>query len=229
MKVMIAVGVFFSLLVAQSGLAGGPPYKWTDEQGVVHFSDTPPPRKFQIPPPTPETPVETPQGDSASREPAPPPAETPAITPSAPDSPIQATHEMLLGKWRLDMAEVQDEINRQINQAPGKKNAEPLAKVGEELAGALVTGMIGSMRMEFTRDTVITEMMGEKQKMGYRVVRIENNVLTLKAEGKKNHAIIRVLDSTHLTFQEEGKTKGPPFTMVRDDSKPPANKKTPPK
>ena len=76
--------------------------------------------------------------------------------------------------------------------------------------------MMESMRIEFTRDTITTEIMGKKEEARkYAVVKIENNVLTLRAEGKKNDAIVHILDDARISLQEVG--KGGPMVMIRDD------------
>jgi hypothetical protein len=59
--VLVGVGVAWAFAFAGDGAAGQAVYKWTDERGVVHFSDVAPPAgtKYQVrdlPPPPPPPP-----------------------------------------------------------------------------------------------------------------------------------------------------------------------------
>lgn len=218
MNVILAVSAVVLLVVMQPRPTEGGSYQWKDEQGVRHFSDQPPPSEKQLP----VEPLVTPEKKiSSTTEPVPfpSPPETAVKDPVVPDAPIKAAHEMIFGRWKPHSPQLRKEISAQMKTDSGKKDKNGLAgAIGDAMATGIVAGMMESMRIEFTRDTVTTEVMGEKQTTNYSVVKIENNVIVLKAEKKIKNAVIHVLDDARITFQEDG--KGDPMTMVRDDGKP---------
>lgn len=217
MKVILAISAVVLLFVMQPCLTEGGSYQWKDEQGVRHFSDQPPPRETQVPV---EPLVRFEKKPSSTPEPVPLSSETAVKDAVVTNPPITATHEMILGRWKPYSPQLRKEISGQMKTDSGQKDKGGLAgAIGDAMATGFVTGMMESMRIEFTRDTVTTEVMGEKQTTNYSVVKIESNALFLKTEKKPKNAIIHVLDDSRITFQENENGKGNPMTMVRDDGK----------
>jgi hypothetical protein len=84
------LALVFGCLLGMGEAAAQPVYKWTDERGVVHFSDTAPPKgtEFQLrdlPPPPPVPPTAEPVQGGAG-ETGPTQGATPSSTPSGPAS-----------------------------------------------------------------------------------------------------------------------------------------------
>lgn len=203
MNKVLAIIAVVVLLVVQADLAESATNQWKDEQGVRHFSDQPPSdRTLPVAPQ-----VNPKKNESSATEPAlspPTSPETEAKNPAVAESSIKATHEMIFGKWKPYSPQLRKDISEGMKADSGNKKADGLAgALGDAMSKGFVIGMMGSMRIEFTRDIVTTEMMGEKQVMRCSVVKIEGN------------AIIHVLGDSRISFQEEG--KGEAMVFVRDD------------
>ena len=116
MKPILAIGAVVLLFIAQPGLARDGLYRWTDEQGVRHFSDHPPLDNKPL-----AGPVEIKKKESSPSGSAPAMSATTPLSPSVSESPIKATQEMILGKWKPSMSQIGNEVAEQMKTDSGKK------------------------------------------------------------------------------------------------------------
>lgn len=106
MRIHAAVVLFAA--AAFAGTAGAQVYKWTDENGQVHYSDRAPPNATQIKGPTPPTTAAPPAASApATGSDAAPPE---AVSTPAPDSPAAR-------QVRADVAKAREEQCKRATEA----------------------------------------------------------------------------------------------------------------
>ena len=107
----------------------------------------------------------------------------------------------LVGNWTGDI----ETLKKQ--QPDIEKN--PMAK--------MLLGMLGSMKIEFTKDTMIAEVMGQKKTAKFKVAASSKDALTIEAlDGPKagTKTDIKFIDATHISLQEQGKP-GPAMVLKK--------------
>ena len=120
-----------------------------------------------------------------------------AAKPAAAGSPVAR----LAGKWAGDVDALKKQ-NPEIEQ-------NPMAK--------MIFAMLAGMKVEFTADTMIAEVMGKSKRVKFKVLSSTPNGLVIEArEGKKKgkRTQITFVDDNHISLLEQGKS-GPAMVLRR--------------
>ena len=93
--------------------------------------------------------------------------------------------QKLIGNWIPSITET-----KQLNESFFKEN--PFAELG--------LMVIGSMRLNFTRDQITLEMGGEKSTKNFKVVSSSGEEIKIKCDGDKSDKTIKLLNANLLVL-----------------------------
>ena len=96
--------------------------------------------------------------------------------------------QQLVGNWIPSISET-----KKLNESFFKSN--PFAELG--------LMVIGSMRLNFTRDQITLEMGGEKSTKNFKVVSSSSGDIKIKCDGDKSDKTIKILNSNTLVLPKD--------------------------